>query len=140
MERHRQSLDDYGVPDTDMNRYLYEYGRHFNRKLYEFAVSLMFRKRNGEKVKMSPLTRETFEQRMARTGVKTENDILYDGMYVMTMCEADYYGSSITDEKHLCLFVKDTVDDVDQPDGFIFNRFLSCVRLAGIPIDWEEML
>lgn len=140
MARMRQPLDDFGRGDTDMERYLYEYGRHFNRKLYEFAVSGMYKVVNGKREYIKPKSKDEYDSIMSRNGVKVENDMLYDGLYVMSMCEADFLGSSVSDEKHMCLFVKDMVDDPDQADGFIFNRFLASVRLAGEPVDWYGML
>ena len=126
--------------DTDMERYLHSYGRHFSRKMYEFAVSMMYRLRNGMQEKMHVNTKEAFDERMKRNNVVLENDVLYDGMYVMSMAESDFLGSSIVDERHLCLFVKDYIDDPDQADGFVFNRFLASIRLLGEPIDWDGML
>ena len=126
--------------DTDMERYLHSYGRHFSRKMYEFAVSKMYRLRNGMQEKMHVNTKEAFDERMKRNNVVLENDVLYDGMYVMSMAESDFLGSSIVDERHLCLFVKDYIDDPDQADGFVFNRFLASIRLLGEPIDWDGML
>lgn len=126
--------------DTDMERYLHSYGRHFSRKMYEFAVSKMYRLRNGMQENMHVNTKEAFDERMKRNNVVLENDVLYDGMYVMSMAESDFLGSSIVDERHLCLFVKDYIDDPDQADGFVFNRFLASIRLLGEPIDWDGML
>lgn len=133
-------MEDYAV-DRDMVEYLDNYGRHFNRRLYEFAVSKMYRvKANGIRESIKPLSKEAFESRMASAGISLENDVLCDGMYVMSMCESDYLGSSVPDEKHMCLFVRDTIDDVDQADGFVFNRFLASMRLKGTPIDWYSMI
>jgi hypothetical protein len=56
------------------------------------------------------------------------------------MCKADFLGSSITDERHLALYVKDVIDDVDAPDGLAFNSFYADMCYMGIAIDWEEML
>lgn len=140
MARTRTPLDDYMSNDTDMERYLHSYGRHFSRKMYEFAVSKMYRLRNGMQEKMHVNTKEAFDERMKRNNVVLENDVLYDGMYVMSMAESDFLGSSIVDERHLCLFVKDYIDDPDQADGFVFNRFLASIRLLGEPIDWDGML
>ena len=56
------------------------------------------------------------------------------------MCEADFLGSSIVDEMHRMLFVKDMIDDPDAVDGFIFNRFYSDCCLKGEPIDWEGLI
>ena len=69
-----------------------------------------------------------------------ENDVMYDSAYVFSMVKADFMGSSIEDEKHALLYVKDYIDDPDAADGQVFTRFYaSCVN-AGIPIDWSEML
>ena len=123
-----------------MVNYLRNYGKHFNKKMYDFAVSTMYKERNGKKERITPVTKEQFDTVMARHGIKLENDAMYDGVYVWSMGMADYFGSSITDEAHMAMFVKDYVDDPDQADGFIFNRFFSDCVLKGEPIDWEEML
>ncbi len=73
-------------------------------------------------------------------GIQLDNNVMYDGLYVFNMAKSDFFGSSLPDERSLCLFVKDYVDDIDQADGFIFNRFYAdCVR-KGIPIPWEQCL
>ena len=53
---------------------------------------------------------------------------------------ADFLGSSIADEAHLALYVRDVVDDPDQADGFIFNRWYADTVRSGIPVDWEGIL
>jgi hypothetical protein len=35
----------------------------------------------------------------------------------------DFLGSSIIDEKHLAMYVKDVIDDEDGYDGIVFNRW-----------------
>ena len=47
---------------------------------------------------------------------------MYDYVFVATMCKADYLGSSIKDENHLVLYVKDTIDDVDASNETTFRR------------------
>ena len=49
----------------------------------------------------------------------------------LSYCKLLIYGKSIEDEKHLCMMVKDIVDDYDQRDGFIFNRWLSDMDTNG---------
>jgi len=56
------------------------------------------------------------------------------------MCKADFFGSSIIDDKHLALYVKDVIDDVDAPDGLVFNRWYADMSYMGIAINWEDML
>lgn len=56
------------------------------------------------------------------------------------MAKADFLGSSVTDERHLALYIRDVIDDIDAPDGLIFNRWYADMCYMGLPIDWEEML
>lgn len=141
MARTRQSLDTWDELPSGMINYLRNYGRHFNKKMYEFAVSNMYKvNRNNQKEKLQPLTIEQYKNILTRFNVKLENDIMYDGAYVMSMANADFLGSSLPNEHMIALFVKDYVDDVDQPDGFIFNRFYADCVLKGIPIDWDELI
>lgn len=69
-----------------------------------------------------------------------ENNVGYDHVYVANMVKADFYKSSIEDEAHMALFVKDMVDDTDQKDGFIFNRFYADCNHNGIGIPWDDIL
>ena len=52
----------------------------------------------------------------------------------------DFLGSSIIDEKHLALYVKDVIDDADGYDGIVFNRWYADTVKQGIPIEWDDML
>ena len=56
------------------------------------------------------------------------------------MCKADFLGSSVPDEKHMAMYIKDVIDDVDAPDGLLFNRWYADVCYKGIAIEWEDML
>ena len=71
---------------------------------------------------------------------KIANKIMYDYVYVATMCKADYLGSSIKDENHLALYIKDTIDDVDASNETTFRRWLATMIGNGIPIDWDEII
>ena len=132
----RQSLSQYDYRPPEMLAYLRHYGYHFSRRMHDFAVSLMRR----DNKPITPWTKEKVEQVIHKYGITLENAIAYDHVYVFNMALADIYGSSITDERALALFVKDYVDDEDQPDGFIFNRFYADCALSGTPIPWEDML
>lgn len=46
----------------------------------------------------------------------------------------------IDDERHLCLYVKDVIDDPDGYDGLVFNRWYADMCRQGIPIDWHEFI
>jgi len=119
-----------------MEEYLSEYGYNFNEKLYLFAVSLM-RDRSGNKVQ--PWDKEKTENFLKSHGVNIDS-VGYNAAYVLCMARADYYGSSITDEQHLALFVKDYLGDIDGSKSRAFDEFyIKCVAL-GIPIFWDEAL
>lgn len=66
----------------------------------------------------------------------TRNDNPYDAVFVANMCKADYLGSSVPDGLHLCLYVKDVIDDVDGYDGIAFNRWYADMCRKGIQVDW----
>ena len=65
---------------------------------------------------------------------------MYDSTYIANMCKADYLGSSIVDDVHMALFIKDAIDDPDAADGTIFNRWYADMCYNGIAVDWAEML
>lgn len=137
MKRSRNSLDSYDIIPEDMHAYLSNYGKHFSKKMYEWAVSMMYK---ADKSTITPITREVFEAKLKQYNVQLENDVLYDGMYVYCMATADFLGSSIPNEVHLLRYVKDYIDDPDAVDGFVFNRFYADCCLKGEPINWEEMI
>ena len=126
-------LDFYDERPTSMKRYLKYYGEHFNKKLCDFAVSKM---NHGK----PPVTKEKVDEILTRHGIKLEHNELYDYVYVYNMGNNDYMGSSIIDEKHLALYVKDVIDDKDGYDGIVFNRWYADTVIQGIPIEWEDML
>lgn len=137
MERNRQPLDIYDTMPEEQRAYYMNYGKNFNEKMCRFAVSKM-RDRKGNKVEM--MKKEDLEKKLKENGINIENDVMYNGVYTMAMVNADFMGSSIEDERHALLYVKDYIDDHDAADGQVFTRFYaSCVN-AGIPIDWSEML
>lgn len=138
----KQSLDSWDIIPEDMKAYYRNYGKHFNKKMYEFAVGNMYKinKQTGKKEFMPPMTKEQVDTVLKRYNIKLENDVMYDAAYVMMMAKADFFGSSLIDERVLAQFVKDYVDDPDQVDGFIFNRFYADCVLAGEPIEWSDMI
>lgn len=134
----RTSFDIYDELPEDMVVYLRYNGKHFNRRLVEFAVSNMTTKdSNGTEIYLEPITKDQLEEMMSRYGVNLNNKTsIYDAVYAANMCKADYLGRSIPDEQHLCLYVKDVIDDVDGYDGVVFNRWYADMCNKGIPIDW----
>lgn len=127
---------------SDMKRYIRHFGMHFNSKLYAFAASTMHRKVKGSDrtEKMKPIEKSKFEELLKKYNITLEYDELYDGVFVYTMAMSDFFESSLPTEKEVMAFVKDYVDDVDQNDGFIFNRWVADMYLAGKPIDWDDFI
>lgn len=138
---YRKSLTSYDEYPYEMMVYLRNNGPHFNRKLCEYAVSFMEVKNdNGEKTPLKPYSKEDVDRILDAHGIHVKNNILYDATYVANMCKADFLKSSVTDERHLAMYVKDALDDIDAPDGLVFNRWYADMCYMGIPVDWESVL
>lgn len=136
-----KGLTQYDEYPHGMLVYLRNYGPHFNRKLFEFAVGNMkVKSPNGEEKKLKAMTKEEIDTIIRAHGITIKNNQLYDAAYVANMCKADFLGSSIIDDRHMALYVKDVIDDVDATDGLVFNRWYADMSFFGIAVDWEEML
>ena len=136
----RANFTQYEEYPEAMLIYLRNYGPHFNRKLFEFAVSKMYKEVDGVEKKIRPYSKEEVDAILKLHGVKVERVQLYDAAYVANMGKADFLGSSISDEHHLALYIKDVIDDVDADDGIVFNRWYADMSYTGVAIDWETML
>lgn len=136
MERNSNSLDIYDKRPEAMINYLSHYGWHFSKKMCEYAISKM--KKDGKR--LSPIHKDKVDELLRAYDIELDNDVLYDAVYVANMARADFYGSSISDEKHLAMFIKDYLDDEDGYDGIVFSRFYIDTVKKGLPIDWEAML
>ena len=90
---------------------------------------------NGRKIKVQTLSRENVDELLKRYGIVLENSLGYDYVFAANMCKADYLGSSVPDEQHLALFVKDYVDDPDGYPELPFTRFYADCIGKGIPIN-----
>ena len=100
----------------------------------------MTKKVNGTDTQINPYNREQVRNLLSNNGIQLKNDQLYDSTYVANMCKADFLGSSVTDEKHLAMYIKDVIDDPDGYDGIVFNRWYADMCYTGVAIDWEDML
>ncbi len=125
-----------------MEAYLSNFGWHFNKKMCDFAVSLMKRinPATGKKERIEPVSKEKAEELLTKYGVKLDNNSLYDFVYVINMGKADFFKSSIPDEQHLAMYVKDVIDDPDAPDGTTMRRWYATMIASGEPIEWDEMV
>ena len=122
---------------TAFEEYTDQYGCHFNKKLYEWAVSMM-RDRNGSSIQ--PMQKEQVTEFLRANGITLKNDKGYDAAYVHAMAKADYWGSSIVDDAHLALFVRDFIDDADGTKTKAFDHFVVDCRAKEEPIFFDEMI
>lgn len=132
----RTALDVYDTMPKYMRNYLQHYGWHFNKSLCQYAVSLMTK--NGKK--LEPLTKEFVDKLLEQHNIKLTKNIGYDYLFVANMCKADYYGSSITDDKHVALYIKDTIEDEDAGDGTTMRRWYATMIANGVMVDWEDFI
>lgn len=110
---------------------------HFNKKLCEWAVSMM-RDRNGAKVPL--MTKEQTEEWLKANGVVLKNNKGWDASYVRAMLFADFWGGSFTTDKQVALGVADFLDDPDGTKTKAFDHFVVDCRAKGEPIFWDDML
>lgn len=122
---------------TSFEEYTDQFGCHFNKKLYEWAVSMM-KDRNGNRIQ--PMQKEQVTEFLRINGTTLKNDKGYDAAYVHAMAKADYYGSSISDDAHLAMFVRDFLDDPDGTKTKAFDHFVVDCRVKNEPVFWDEMM
>lgn len=134
-------MDIYTTP-PDMRAYLRNYGHHFSRKACEFAVSRMKRlnQATGKKESVEYQPKEAIEEILGKYGVKLEHNEGYDFVYLWHMAKADYYKSSLPDEKSLAMFVRDTIEDPDMLGSNCFRRWLADADATGLIIEWYDLL
>lgn len=127
------------IPE-DMDRYLNQYGCHFNKKLCDEAVSRMYRIVNGRKEPLKPYTKEQVDNLLQSNGIRLDRNRMYDHVYVANMCAADFLGRSVPTEQHLAKYIKDVIDDPDATEGYVFNRWYADCMFMDYPVEWEDML
>ena len=130
-----------GFP-SGMKEYLDTYGWHFSKKMCEWAVSMM-RKRNPQTGKDEPveyMDKEKVNEILKKNNIRLENDVAYDSVYVFNSGKTDLLKSSLVDEAHLALYVKDFFDDEDGYSEMAFTRFYADCIAKGIPIIWDDMI
>lgn len=123
-----------------MDRYINQYGYHFNKKLCEEAVSRMYKKVGGKREYIKPYTKQDLDSILDIYKIQINNNKLYDAVYVANMCKADFLGKSVPSEEHLAKYVKDVLDDEDAVSGYVFNRFYADCMFMDNPIEWDDMI
>ena len=124
----REDFTEYDIKPEGFINYLRYYGPHFNKKLCEFACKQM------QKMEYS---KEKLDVLLQSHNIEIQNAKLHDAVYVANWCKNVFYGSSIADEKHFVLFIKDIFD---KEPNFIFNRWYADRAKQGIPIEWDDMI
>lgn len=136
-------MHQYNILPENLRQYLVNYDKHFNDKLCAYAVSLMKKRGpDGKPQPITPMSREEVDTLLQTHGVKLENNVLYDHVFVANMIKSDLLGSSIVDAKHHALAIKDYIDDIDKAEGYLFDRWMSDLWGLGpkyIPY-WEDMI
>lgn len=141
MRRVPLDMYDEDIPD-EMKRYLKHHGWHFNRKACDFAVSLM-RKKNaatGKVEKVEKMTKEQVDAMLTKYGIVLENNVDYDYVYLANKGKATLFKSSIADEQHLAMYVKDIIDDPELGDGEVMRKWDAEMTSRGISIAWDDIL
>lgn len=124
----KEDFTNYDIKPEGFLNYLRYYGSHFNRKLCEFACKQLV---------SQDYTKERIDSLLQQHNVQLKNSKLYDCVYVANWCKSIFYGSSISDEKHLALFLKDIFEKEGE---LIFNRWYADMAKQGVPIEWENMI
>lgn len=132
----RTALDVNDNMPKSMRKYISNYGWHFNKLLCAYAVSLMRKKGKP----LEAVSKEYIDRLLQQNNITLEHNVGHDYVFVGNMCKADYYGSSIVDEKHFALYIKDTIDDEDAGDGTTMRRWYATMVANGIMVDWEEFV
>ena len=132
----RVALDSYDELPRSMRRYLRYNGWHFNKPLCDYAISLM--RKNGKP--LEAISKENVDKLLEQYKIQLDNNAGYDYVFVANMCKADYYGSSITDDKHVALYIKDTIDDEDAADGTTMRRWYATMIANGVMVNWDDSL
>lgn len=124
----KEDFTEYDVKPAEFINYLRYYGPHFNKKLCDFACK-QFTKQEYTKEKLDLL--------LKAHGINLKNVKLYDHVFLANWCKDVLFGSSISDDKHLVLFIKDIME---KEADLVFNRWYADSAKKGIPIEWEEMV
>lgn len=124
----KEDFTEYDIKPEGFINYLRYYGPHFNKKLCEFACKHL------DKI---DYTKEKLDLLLQANKVELKNAKLHDAVYVANWAKSIFFGSGISDEKHLVLFIKDLFD---KEGDLIFNRWYADIAKKGIPIEWEDMV
>jgi hypothetical protein len=144
MKHEKTPLDTFELEfmPMEMKAYLRNNGFSFSKKACEWAISQMKKENPSTKKeeKIEPWNKEKVDELLKKYNVVLENNVGYNYVYTCNMLLADKYKSSIPDEQHLALGIKDCIDDIDASPRLIFKQWITHMDDSGIPIDWESLL
>jgi len=131
-------LDYYDILPKGMEAYLSCHGRHFSKPMLKWAVSMMHSEKTD---KIDIPEKSDFDEIMDSYGIRiVRSEGYYDCIYVWCMATSDYLKSSIPDEQHLAMYVKDYIDDVDGNRTRAFDEFyINCIA-KGVDIPWLDLV
>lgn len=136
-----QALDIMEYTPVWKGRYLAMAGWHFTREACDFAVKYMRKKNDkGELISIKPMSKADVDELLKKYGITLNNNIGYDYVYVANMAKADFEGSSIVDEKHMAMYIRDVIDDPDAGIGQVMRQWYAACVGKGVYVDWEEMI
>lgn len=124
----KEDFTNYDIKPEDFLNYLRYYGQHFNQKLCNFAC---------EQIGKMEYSKEKVDQLLVNSQINLTNAKLYDATVLANWCKNRLFNSSIVDERHLVLFLKDMFE---KEGDLIFNRWYADMAKQGVPINWEEMI
>lgn len=135
-------LDMYEIMPREQRSYLANYGWSFNRRACMHAIKHMMRKNpaSGKEEPIEMKTKEEIEEILKKYNIKLEHNKGYDFVYVYHMAMSDYFKSSLADEQHVAMFVKDYIDDIDNPGGNAFRKWYVDMIAKGFPVEWADLL
>lgn len=144
MKHEKQALDTFELEfmPMEMKAYLRNYGFSFSKKACEWAISLL-RKENPstkKEEKIEPWNKVQVDELLKKYNITLENNVGYTYVYVANMLRADKYKSSIPDEQHLAMGIKDVIDDVDASPRLVFKQWITKMDDDGEPIEWSEIM
>lgn len=123
-----EDFTEYDIKPKEFINYLRYYGQHFNKNLCDFACSQFDKK---------DYTKEKLDLLLQAHKIELKEAQLYDAVYVANWCKNTFYGSSISDEKHFVLFLKDIFE---KEGNLIFNRWYADMAKLGKAISWDDMV
>lgn len=119
----KEDFTKYDIKPEAFLNYLRYYGLHFNKKLCDFAC---------EQFEQAEYSKEKLDILLQAHKIELKEAKLHDVVYIANWAKSMFYGSSIADEKHFVLFIKDVFE---KEGDLIFNRWYADMAKLGIPIE-----